>query len=62
MVITTEQFEQLAKVIMKSQNVPESVAIHIKGNPEFIADDELMKVADKILVEAIERLTKVHSG
>ena len=62
MVITTEQFEQLAKVIMNSQNVPASVAIHIKGNPEFISDDELMKVADKILVEAIERLTKVHSG
>ena len=62
MVITTEQFEQLAKVIMKSQNVPASVAIHIKGNPEFIPDDELMKVADQVLEQAIERLTKVHSG
>ena len=61
-VIATEQFEKLAKVIMKSQNVPESIAIHIKGNPEFISDDELMQVADRVLQEAVERLTKVHAG
>ena len=61
-VIATEQFEKLAKVIMKSQNVPESVAIHIKGNPEFISDDELMAVADTVMEEAVDRLTKVHAG
>lgn len=60
-VIATEQFEKLAKVIMKSQNIPESVAIHIKGNPEFISDEELMAVADKVMEEAVDRLTKVHA-
>jgi hypothetical protein len=61
-VIATEQFEKLAKVIMQAQNVPASVAILIKGNPEFIADDELMAVADKVMEEAVDRLTRVHAG
>ena len=61
-VIATEQFEKLAKVIMKAQHVPESIAIHIKGNPEFISDDELMIVADNVLEEAVSRLTGTNSG
>ncbi len=61
-VIATEQFETLAKVIMQAQNVPASVAILIKGNPEFIADDELMVVADRVMEEAVDRLTRVQAG
>ena len=61
-VIATEQFEKLAKVIMNSQHVPESIAIHIRGNPEFISDDELMIVADDVLKEAVSRLTGTNSG
>lgn len=57
MVIVTEQFETLAKTVMKSRNVPDSVAVMIKGNPEFISDDELMKVADGVLEDVVERLT-----
>ena len=60
--IATEQFEKLAQVIMKARHVPESIAIHIKGNPEFISDDELMIVADNVLKEAVSRLTGTHSG
>lgn len=59
-VIVTEQFEALAKTVMKSQNVPESVAVMIKGNPEFISDDELTKVADGVLEDVVERLTGVR--
>ncbi len=29
----------------------------IKGNPEFISDDELNKVADHVLEEAVQKLT-----
>ena len=62
MVIATEQFEKLAKVIMKSQIVPESIMVMIKGNPEFVADDELSKIADRVLNEAVEKLTQAHAG
>jgi hypothetical protein len=59
-VVYTEQFSQLAKAIMRAQNVPESIGILIKGNPEFIAEEALMKVADQVAVAAIERLTSAH--
>ncbi|MBI4189743.1 MAG: hypothetical protein HY525_04315 [Betaproteobacteria bacterium] len=58
--LVTEQFEKLARTIMKSQDVDESIAILIKGNPECISDDELMKTADRVLDEAAERLTGVR--
>ena len=55
--VTTDQFENLARTIMKSRNVPDSIMILIKGNPEFISDDELNKVADHVLEEAVRKLT-----
>lgn len=61
-VVATEQFEKLARVIMKSHRVPASIMIMIGGNPEFIDDDELGKVADRVLAEAVERLTRPHAG
>ncbi len=62
MVVATEQFEKLAKVIMKSQNVPESIMVLIEGNPEFISDEELDNVADRVLGEAVGKLTQAHAG
>lgn len=47
---------------MRAQNVPESIAIHIGTNPEFITEAQLMGVADRIAAEAIERLTRRHDG
>jgi hypothetical protein len=61
-VIATEQFEKLARVIMKSQHVPESVMILIRGNPEFIAQNELEQVADRVLEEAVGKLTRTHAA
>jgi hypothetical protein len=60
-VVYTEQFSKLAKAIMRAQNVPESIGILIKGNPEFISDEALMKVADEVAAGAIERLTTAHA-
>ena len=50
----------LATTVMRAQNVPESIGIHIGRNPEFISDEELMKVADRVAREAIERLSGTH--
>ncbi len=61
-VVYTEQFSQLAKAIMRAQNVPESIGILIKGNPEFISDEALMKIADEVAAGAIERLTREHAA
>lgn len=60
-VVYTEQFSQLAKAIMRAQNVPDSIGILIKGNPEFISDAALMKVADEVARDCIARLTTSHA-
>jgi len=46
-VVASEQFEKLAKVIMRSQNVPESIAIMVAGNPEFISVDDVALICDQ---------------
>ena len=55
--IVTEQFEQLAKTIMRSRNVPESVAVLIKGQPEAVSDAELETIADGVLNDIVARFT-----
>ncbi len=56
-VLVTEQFEQLAKAVMRSRDVPESAAVIIRGNPESIADDALAPVAAHVLTQSVARLT-----
>ena len=58
MIVVSEQFEQLAKLIMKSRSVPDRIAILVKGNPEFISDEELGLLAQRVLAEALERFTR----
>ena len=60
-VVATEQFEKLAKVIMRSQKVPESIAIMVKGNPEYISVEKLELVCDQVAEEVRVRLTQVHA-
>ena len=60
-VVATEQFEKLAKVIMRSQKVPESIAIMVKGNPEYISVEKLDLVCDEVAEEVRVRLTQVHA-
>ncbi len=43
---------------MRAQNVPESIGIHIKGNPEYITDEALMEVCDEVCAQTVEKLTK----
>ena len=59
-VVTTERFNAVAKATLRSQRVPESIAIEIKGNPEFITDEELAKVSQEVVEQIVERLTTEH--
>ncbi len=61
-VVSTGQFNKLAKTVMHAQKVPESVCIEIKENPEFISEAELLEVADMVCDAAVARLTKEHAG
>ena len=59
MVLVTDQFENLAGVVLRSQNIPGHVAITIpRGNPEYIPKDEIGDLADEILTEGFRRLTR----
>ena len=58
--VCTEQFHKLALTVMRAQNVPESIGIHIKGNPEYISDEALMEVCDEVCTQTIEKLTKTN--
>ena len=60
-VVATEQFEKLAKVIMRAQNVPESIAIMVQGNPEFISAEKLEQVCEEVAEEVLTRLTREHT-
>jgi len=59
-VIATGQFEKLARVIMRSQRVPESIAVTIAPNPEFVAPAELDRIADDVVEQTIQRLSTHH--
>ena len=59
-VVTTERFNAVAKATLRSQRVPESIVIEIKGNPEFITDEELARVSQEVVEQIVERLTTEH--
>jgi hypothetical protein len=57
-IVVSEQFERLSKHIMKSRNVPDRIAILVRGNPEFISDEKLELLAEQVLTEAVARITR----
>jgi len=61
-VVATGQFEKLARVIMRSQRVPESIAITVGPNTEFVAASELEAIAEDVIRQTIRRLTEVHAA
>jgi hypothetical protein len=46
---------------MRSQKVPESIAIMVKGNPEYISVEKLELVCDQVADEVRVRLTQAHT-
>ena len=59
-VVTTERFNAVAKATLRSQRVPESIVVEIKGNPEFISDEALAAVSVQVVNQIVERLTVEH--
>ncbi len=57
MVLATEAFAGLAKVTLDARKLPGAVAIVIRGNPEFLEAAALDEVADRVIDEAVRRLT-----
>jgi hypothetical protein len=56
-VLATEAFARLARVSLEARKLPGALAIVIRGNPEFLGVDALDEVADRVLDEAVRRLT-----
>ncbi|MBK8739147.1 MAG: hypothetical protein IPM02_06155 [Betaproteobacteria bacterium] len=59
-VVNTEQFNRLAKSVMSSQRVPETIAIEIMGNPEWVSAEALEAIAADVTAKVVERLTRQH--
>ena len=55
-IVVTEQFTTLANVVMRSQQVPESIAVVIPPNPEWLDESGLGQLAERVLAASIERL------
>ena len=55
-IVVTEHFVTLANVVLKSQQVAESVAVIIPPNPESLDDAALGQLAERVLATSIERL------
>ena len=55
--VASQQFIKLARTVLRSQKVPETVAIEIAGNPEFVSEEELRRIADEVTAKAVRRLT-----
>lgn len=56
-VVVSEQFEQLARTVIKSDSVPDWIAIVVAGNPEYSTDEELTRLADRIMDEAVAKFS-----
>ena len=57
MVIATEAFRKLLGVTLRARQVPDAMAIVLKGNPEYLEPSALDALADSVLAEVVRRLT-----
>ena len=55
-IVVTEQFTTLANVVMRSQQVSDSIAVVIPPNPEWLDNSGLARLAERVLEASIERL------
>jgi len=55
-VIATEAFVKLLLVSLRARQAPDSIALVLKGNPEFLGPAQLTPLADRVLDEAVCRL------
>jgi hypothetical protein len=57
-VLASEQFAGLAERIIGSNSISASPLVVIAGNPEYVNEAALMKLADTALMQTIDKLTK----
>lgn len=57
-----EQFLPLAKLVLRSRDIPESAAVMIPGNPAYATGDDLRVLAVNALSEAVARITAGNLG
>ena len=62
MVVAAQAFEKLLNVMLQSRQAPQTLAIVLKGNPEYMDVPTLADVADRTLDEAVRRLTSGRGG
>jgi hypothetical protein len=55
-VIATEAFTKLLTVTLRARQAPDSVAVVIGGNPEYVDPALIAPLADKVLDEAVRQL------
>lgn len=51
-----EAFVTLLNVVLRARQAPQSLAVVLKGNPEYLDDPALSRLADQALREAVRRL------
>lgn len=56
MVLASEQFGQLVKVMLRARGAPDALAIVLPGNPAVLAPDALTAAAEAALDRAAARL------
>ena len=55
--VITERFRAVALATARSQRIPEAILVEIAGNPEFVSDEELERIALEVTNEAELKLT-----
>lgn len=55
--LATEAFQKLLMVTLRARHAPETLAVMLKGNPEYLEPTALTTLAEKVLQEAVQRLT-----
>ena len=53
----TEAFQKLLMVTLRARRAPETLAVVLKGNPEYLDPPALAALADNVLRETVRRLT-----
>ena len=56
-IVISEQFATLARALMKSRDIPESIAIVIGGNPEFPRPGEEELTIRQVIGQSLGKLT-----
>jgi len=56
-VVAAEAFRKLLAVTLRARQVPDVMAVVVKGNPEYLEPSALDSLADSVLDETVQRLT-----